>query len=102
MKKDFTSLAKWMLGDRLYIWVESNFLALCYIAFLMTFLVMNTQSGIYKCEQLQKLEQEQVALKWEYLQKKAEYAKFQSRMEVMPEDVADHASVPYRLKMKEK
>lgn len=98
MKDKMKKWVKWMLGDSLFKKVENNMALLIYIAFLLTFLVINSYSGMKKCERLVELEATNKSLRWEYLQMKAEYTSMRSRKVVVPEGYSEYVSVPIKIK----
>lgn len=97
-------MKKWvklMLGDSLFNRVEKNLTLLVYIAFLLTFLVINSYSGMKKCEALVELESENKLLRREYLQKKAEYTSMRSRKGVVPGNYSEYVSVPMKIEQEQ-
>jgi len=97
MKGNMKKWVKWMLGDKLFIGVEKNLTLVIYVAFLLTFLVINSYSGMKKCENLVELESANKSLRWEFLQKKAEYTSMRSRKVVVPDGYSEYVSVPLRI-----
>ncbi len=84
-----------LLGDSLFQWFSANLVWVGYLIILLTFVVINSYSGVKKCKKKLALEELNKELRWEYFELQAHYTKLKSRKEVVPSDYSDYVNVHY-------
>lgn len=84
-----------LLGDRLFLWFSANLMWVAYVFVLLTFLVINSYSGVRKCQAKRILEESNKELRWEFFELQAEYTRMKSRKEVVPQNYSDYVDVHY-------